>query len=262
MTSGLPAEGTCQVWWARAASPDDPGLLSVLTEAERRRHAGFTDPQGRALHLTARALTRLVLAGMLDAPASGLHFEATCRQCGGKHGKPVLSRPRSPVTFSVAHSHQWCVVAFAVHAAIGVDIEQIAISGNRLPLRALAPAEQAVVDTAEDRTAAFVRYWTRKEALLKATGDGLTVDPATITVTGPQQRADVLSWDHSSAPAQPPHLTDLTAPTGYVGALAAIGVPLVVSCHDGAPLLDRCRAGAAIPERDTFPIRCLPSALA
>ncbi|MBX7266850.1 4'-phosphopantetheinyl transferase superfamily protein [Micromonospora sp. Llam7] len=256
MTTGLPVEGTCQVWWARVASPDDPGLLALLGTGERRRHATFTDRRGRAAHLTARALTRLVLADMLGVPASGLRFEATCRRCGGPHGKPVLRTPASPVTFSVAHSGRWCVVAFALRTEIGVDVERVALRGDTLPLRALAPTERAVLTAARNRTAAFIRYWTRKEALLKATGDGLTVDPAAITVTGPDQPAALLSWDATPVPADPPHLTDLATPAGYGGALATLGRPLVVSCHDGESLLDRIRTGVAVPERHTFPIRC------
>ncbi|MFV2101584.1 4'-phosphopantetheinyl transferase family protein [Micromonospora sp. LOL_024] len=262
MATGLPAEGTCQVWWARTVPPDDPDLLALLAGEERRRHAEFTDRRGRAAHLTARALTRLVLAGMLRVPATGLRFEAVCRSCGGPHGKPVLRSPESPVRFSVSHSGQWCVVAFATRTEVGVDIERLALRGGTLPLRALAEVERAVVTGTgvRHRTAAFVRYWTRKEALLKATGDGLTVDPAKLTVTGPDQPAALLSWDATPAPAGPPHLSDLAAPVGYDGALATLGRPLVVSYHDGRSLLDRNRTGAAVPERHTFPIRCWPSA--
>ncbi|GIJ79622.1 4'-phosphopantetheinyl transferase [Micromonospora phaseoli] len=258
MATGLPAEGTCQLWWARTAPPDDRDLLALLADGERRRHAEFTDRGGRAAHLTARALTRLVLAGMLGVPASGLRFEAVCRGCGGPHGKPVLRSPPSPVTFSVSHSGQWCVVAFATGTEVGVDIERLALRGTRLPLRALAATERAVLTGTgvRDRTAAFVRYWTRKEALLKATGDGLTIDPAALTVTGPDQPAALLSWDAVPAPTETPHLVDLAAPTGYGGALATLGRALVVSYHDGGSLLDQIRTGAAVPERHTFPIRC------
>ncbi len=239
MATGLPAEGTCQVWWTPAARPDDPALLALLGAGERRRHATFGDPRGRAAYLTARAVTRLVLAGMLGTPAPELGFEAVCRQCGGPHGKPVLRSPPAPVEFSVSHSGRWCVVAFAARTEIGVDVERIALRGDTLPLRALAPAERATATGpgVRDRTAAFIRYWTRKEALLKATGDGLSVDPATITVTGPDQPAALLRWDNTSTPADTPHLTDLVAPTGYAAALAGLGRPLVVSYHDGGALL-------------------------
>ncbi|PZG19905.1 4-phosphopantetheinyl transferase [Micromonospora craterilacus] len=239
MATGLPVEGTCQVWWTPVALPDEPTLHALLVAGERRRHAEFGDPHGRAAYLTARAVTRLVLAGMLGTPASELDFAAVCRQCGGPHGKPVLRSPSAPVTFSVSHSGRWCVVAFTVRTEIGVDVERIALRGGTLPLRALAPTERTVVTGpgVRDRTTAFVRYWTRKEALLKATGDGLSIDPATITVTGPDQPAALLRWDGTPTPTDPPHLTDLAAPTGYAAALAGLGRPLVVSYHDGGALL-------------------------
>ncbi|MFI7080782.1 4'-phosphopantetheinyl transferase family protein [Micromonospora sp. NPDC049903] len=247
MVTGPPVEGTCQVWWAEVGSPDDERLLALLSAPERDRHAGFTDPHSRATHLTARALTRLVLAGMLDTPATGLRFEAVCRQCGGPHGKPVLRVPAAPVTFSVAHSGRWCAVAFAGRTEVGVDVERISVRGRDLPWRALSPVERAVVAaTADrDRTAAFIRYWTRKEALVKATGDGLTVDPATITVSAPDQPARMLRWTGTSTPVARPHLADLAAPTGYAAALASLGRTLVVSTHDGNSLLDPIRSGVA-----------------
>ncbi|QOC95344.1 4-phosphopantetheinyl transferase [Micromonospora craniellae] len=247
MATGPPVEGTCQVWWAEVGPPDDELLLDLLSASERHRHAGFTDPQSRATHLTARALTRLVLAGMLGTPATGLRFEAVCRQCGGPHGKPVLRTPAAPVRFSVAHSGRWCAVAFATRTEVGVDVERIALRGRTLPSRALSPAERAVLAGTgdRDRTTAFIRYWTRKEALLKSTGDGLTLDPATITVTAPDRPAAVLCWAGASAPVAWPHLVDLAAPTGYAAALASLDGALVVSSHDGTPLLDRIRSGVA-----------------
>ncbi|MFF0718342.1 4'-phosphopantetheinyl transferase family protein [Micromonospora sp. NPDC003816] len=247
MATGPPGEGTCQVWWAEVGSPDDARLIALLSAPERDRHAGFTDPHSRATHLTARALTRSVLAGMLGTPASELRFEAVCRQCGGPHGKPALRAPATPVSFSVAHSGHWCAVAFASRTEVGVDVERIAVRGRDLPWRALSPVERAVVAAtdARDRTAAFIRYWTRKEALVKATGDGLTVDPATITVTAPDQPARLRRWAGPSRPAARPHLVDLDAPTGYAAALASLGGPLVVSTHDGNSLLDPIRSGVA-----------------
>lgn len=239
MASGLPVNGVCQVWWAPATEPDDPALLALLDQGERRRHEGMRHGPARRTHLTARAVTRLVLGDMLGVPARSLSFGAVCRTCGGPHGKPVLRSPAVPVRFSVSHSGGWCVVAFALGVEVGVDVEQIRLRGDMLPVRALAPGEREVLAgcAPAEREAAFIRYWTRKEALLKATGDGLASDPAAIAVSPPDRPAALLSWDVDPAPPAPPHLTDLAAPPGYAAALAALGRPLTVSLHDGSSLL-------------------------
>lgn len=251
MATGLPAEGTCVVWWAPISGSSDAELLSLLDEGERHRHAGFGDPAGRSAFLTARSVTRLVLGHLLDVAPETLRFRATCRRCGGPHGKPVLWSPATPARFSVSHSGRWCVIAVACGTDLGVDVERIGLRRDTIPVRALAAEERTALASHDkaNRLAGFIRYWTRKEALLKATGDGLTVDPAAIVVTRPDQPAGLLHWAAESAPPATPHLADLAAPPGYTAALASLGRPLTVSIRDGGLLADRFRrsAGTAPP---------------
>ncbi|MDM4718647.1 4'-phosphopantetheinyl transferase superfamily protein [Micromonospora sp. WMMA1363] len=253
MATGLPAEGTCLLWWAPIADPGDAELLSLLDEGERQRHAGFGDPAGRNAFLTARAVTRLALGLLLGVAPEALRFRATCKGCGGPHGKPTLWSPAAPARFSVSHSGRWCVIAVARGTEVGVDVERIGLRRDTIPLRALASEERkALVSHDEaDRLPVFVRYWTRKEALLKATGDGLMVDPAAIMVTRPDQPAGLLRWAAEPAPPATPHLADLAAPPGYAAALASLGRPLAASIRDGGLLVDRFRRSAGT---DTTPI--------
>lgn len=257
MATGLPADGSCQVWWAPAAAPDDPALLGLLDGGERRRHAELRDPMARGLYLSARAMARLVLGTMLGVPARHLVFRATCRQCGGPHGKPVLAWPTAPVEISVSHSGTWCVVALARHVAVGVDVERIALRGGTLPLRALSPPERRAIEELDprQRLAAFIHYWTRKEALVKATGDGLTVDLVKITVSRPSSPPALVRWDAAGKPATAPFLTALCAPPGYTAVLASLGRRLRVSGRDGLPILDEVRRNPPAPPLSDQPIR-------
>ena len=78
---------------------------------------------------------------------------------------------------------------------------------------------------------------TRKEALLKATGDGLAVAPATITVTPPDAPPALVAWTAAPPLASAAHLFDLDPGPGHVASLAVLGARLAVVERDGDGLL-------------------------
>lgn len=221
----------CQVWWAAPVAPvDAPHLLPLLDDHERERLGRFRRPADTARYLAAHALTRLVLADLLGASASGLVFDRTCR-CGQPHGKPTL--PVGP-HFSLTHAGD--LVGLAVHACgpVGLDVEQVREMKD-LPsmLRHVcSPAELQA--SGPPPPAAFFRAWTRKEALLKATGEGLSSPMNAITL-GPD---GIEGWTGDGAPAGPVWLRGLSPAPGYPAAVAGLGAdaPAVVEA-DGNPLL-------------------------
>jgi 4'-phosphopantetheinyl transferase len=99
----------------------------------------------------------------------------------------------------------------------GVDIEELDQSIDPLSLASssLAARERAELAALPepDRLAAFFRYWTRKEAALKTTGDGLRCPPSEIVVSAPDQPAAVVSW--SGRDVSGPRLADLEIAAGY-----------------------------------------------
>jgi 4'-phosphopantetheinyl transferase len=229
--------GVCTIWWADAVEPRDD-LLDLLDDRERAKWARLHRPQDRALYLTAHALARLVLAEPVGVAPAAIKFCVTCPRCGADHGKPRVDTS-VPVELSISHSGRRTVVAVALGVPVGVDVETVALRGPEVPRIALSPTELAVLDQLPEaaRTPAFMRYWTRKEALLKATGDGLMVDLARITVSGPDSPPVLLAWpDDPPLPARL-HLVDLDPGPGYAACLASLGTPLRVVEHDGAPLL-------------------------
>lgn len=126
----------------------------------------------------AEALLREVLAELTGTAAADHVFVRTCDHCGDDaHGKPILQHPSLHTSRSSAAD----AVAVAVSSAgpVGVDVEQVtAASFAGFDEVALGPAEQAGSPTER------ARAWTRKEAVLKARGTGLRVDPRTVDVTG------------------------------------------------------------------------------
>jgi 4'-phosphopantetheinyl transferase len=220
----------CRVWWAHPVAPDAaPALVELLDRTERARLARFRRPADAARYLAAHALTRLVLADSVGRAAAELAFDRTCR-CGEQHGKPTL--PGGP-GFSFTHAGD--LVGLAVHdGPVGLDVEQVR------PLHDLAAMAAHACSPAESVAdeAAFFTLWTRKEALLKATGEGLATPMSSITLD-----ADgVAAWTGPDAPDAPTWLRDLRPDPGYPAAAAGLGAaPSDLRESDGTPLLDAAR---------------------
>ncbi|HEY9374558.1 4'-phosphopantetheinyl transferase family protein [Streptomyces sp.] len=229
--------GECHVWTARAVSVRSaaaPALLRLLDAGERARYQAFLRDEPRGLYLTAHALLRELVGAQLDRDPAGLSFTAECRHCdSGGHGKPML--PDSPLQLSLSHSGDRVAVALTYAGPVGVDVEQVGRSGEP-PLGVLSAAERAVYDLLPDteRKRGFTRYWARKEAVLKATGDGLSVEPATLTVSAPDAPAALLAWAGRVQPHLPVRLYDVEAAEDYLSAVAVLGDDCRVVRHEVA----------------------------
>lgn len=124
----------------------------------------------------ARGLTRIVLGEYLSLQPSDLKFDLL------PHGKPMVAPVQNPdkIEFNIAHSGNMIVMAFAIGIRVGVDVEWSGREiGDRdaIAERFFAPGEvsryQALPE--EEKHRAFVNCWTRKEAFVKAIGDGLSM---------------------------------------------------------------------------------------
>jgi 4'-phosphopantetheinyl transferase len=201
------------VWWAR---PDDarPEHDELLSAEERTRRARLLSVRGRKRTTVAYALSRIVLARELDADPADLRIVRTCAHCGGRHGKPRVVG--ADLRFSIAHSAERVVVAVTRGAEIGVDVEQVNpdLEVSQLTADVLSPAERGA-----NSPAGLLTYWTRKEAVLKATGDGLHVPLSDLTVTGPGEPPALLDWRGRSRNFR---LYDLHPGAGYLASLAVL----------------------------------------
>jgi 4'-phosphopantetheinyl transferase len=233
------------VWWVRVGDSTDARAAALLGAAEHERRRAMRHGPARAVYTVAHAAARVVAGRLLDADPAAVRFTATCRHCGGPHGRPGVDLPPGHpagdrLWVSLSHSGDRAVIGLAWGKAIGVDVEAIGLRGPELPLIALSPAEREQLASlpAGDRLPAFIRYWTRKEATVKATGDGLLTPPRRITLSAPDSPPSVLDWAGRPAPHWPIFLADLDPGPGYLAALATMGGRLRVAVHDAAPLLD------------------------
>jgi 4'-phosphopantetheinyl transferase len=235
--------GTADVWWA-SRQDTSARHLALLDETERRRWTAYRRDADRE-----RFLAGCVLAKAALARYAGLRFDRTCGQCGEPHGKPAFAGRAATggaLEHSVAHSGDLVAVAVAGNP-VGVDAEQL--DGRPHPLGGdgdpealgrlvLSAAEQACLAEVPPpaRARAFLVAWTRKEAVTKATGDGLRAAFSEVVVAADAGPPRLVSWPYERSPREVT-LLDLDAAAGYVAALAVLGPCTAVTPRDGSALL-------------------------
>ncbi|SER84822.1 4'-phosphopantetheinyl transferase [Streptomyces sp. yr375] len=236
-----------QVSWARLGDAHER-LLPLLDPVERGRYDATGRPADQARFLVGCALSRLLLGELLDLPPADVPLRRVCPRCGGPHGKVRLDLPPGapvPYDFSVTHSGGVIGVAVCRGGQVGLDVEEagsvVGVALDNAARAALSDRELAALHAlpVAERPSAFLRVWTRKEAVLKALGVGLGVSPRGLEVTAPDLPPAVLSWPEPST-ARPPGLAmaDLVVDGVHPAAVAVTGAEAVrVEWSDGSGLL-------------------------
>ncbi len=164
--------GCVQVWYARWTErlADLNELAAVLAPEEQARAQRFRFERDRNRYIAGRAILRQLLSRYTGVPPAEIQLGY------GHRGKPFL--PACPeLEFNMSDAGELLAYAFRLQMPVGIDIE---VSRPQLDSTALAqryfhPLEvRALLEEApESRHAAFLRCWTRKEAFVKAIGEGL-----------------------------------------------------------------------------------------
>jgi 4'-phosphopantetheinyl transferase len=210
--------------WAVRLAPDPDALArlgNILSTEEQARASRFRFERHCNRFITARGVLRLLLAKYLGCAPDRLEFVY------GTNGKPALAGElaESALFFNLAHSEDLALIAVAQLGKIGVDVEQIraVTDANELVERFFSPRESALFHTlpANQKDVAFFSLWTRKEAWLKATGEGIAHSLNQVEVTFlPGEPAGILALPEDSAPGSDWALRELIPATGFVGAVA------------------------------------------
>jgi len=205
------------------AAPLDHGSAEDLAILDRREQAAAAQratPLLRARYVAAHAALRRHLAAALGiAPQEVVIDRLPCHRCGAPHGKPAM-RARPHLSFNLSRSHNLALIAIGHTVRVGVDLEVLATAPRveGIGRRFLADAERSALSRLPQpvRRATCLAQWTRKEAWLKCTGDGLTRDPrrAMFDVV-PPVHLQCRSVRHGGMDAS---LYDLV-PAGAIGAL-------------------------------------------
>jgi len=214
------------IWSVRLDRPDAlfRRLETALSADERQRASRFVLDRDRRRFVERRAALRTILGSYLALSPADVVLVRDAK------GKPLLaaSNGAPSLCFNTSHSAHWAVVAVAHNRAVGVDVEKI----RRLPdiysvaQRFFSPGEIAVLDRLDghERLVAFFNCWTRKEAYIKARGEGLSMpldafdvslapgEPAAL-LRNHVDETDVARWEMRSIPVA----------AGYVAAMVVEG---------------------------------------
>jgi len=205
-------------------------LRAALSEDEQRRAAQFKFEKLQKRFVVARGALRNILSRYTGIIAEKIAFEYEA------HGKPRLAAMNpDDVCFNLSHAEELALCAVARGRAVGVDVEFVRRldDAERIAKRFFSPRESEIFCALppERKPGAFFNCWTRKEAFIKALGEGLSHplnqfevsfvegEPAALLCTRPDPR-EATKWTLQALhPAQ-----------NYIGALAAAGNDFALKC--------------------------------
>jgi 4'-phosphopantetheinyl transferase len=199
------------------ASPDTAASLeALLAPDEKTRAARFRFPEHRLSFIVARGMLRVLLGFYLGRAAADVEFSYT------DFGKPRLLG-NSDIRFNVSHSGSFALYAMTRYGELGVDVEQHRVMDDleSIAERFFTPGELSDLLNVplDGRTAAFFRCWTRKEAFVKAVGEGLSIPLDSFRVSIDSGEACLLHAPPSESERW--SLYDVTPMNGYAAALMA-----------------------------------------
>jgi 4'-phosphopantetheinyl transferase len=207
-------------------------LGALLSTEERERAERFVFERDYRHFVVCRGALRRVLGAYLGAPPEAITFAYSER------GKPSVSMPGAPgIEFNVSHAADLAVFAFSRAGAVGIDVESRArmVDFQALAARFFSPEEAGELLRLPDaeRRDGFFNCWTRKEAYIKATGDGLSCPLDSFSVTlRPREKAAM----RSVATGVPFHLIAFLPAPGYAGAVATRRAPAAVNFREWSRL--------------------------
>ena len=208
------------VW---AVGTDVPSAVAEKFELhlgpdEKGRAARFRFDHLRESFVVARGVLRILLGRYLGVSPSSIRLKY------GSRGKPALAGPAC-LDFSVSHSAALALFAFTTGCEVGVDIEQIRPLKDMQSIASRFFCSEEATElmslAANQREHGFYLCWTRKEAYIKATGDGLSAPLDGFRVTlQPNQPARFIHLANDTSAAEAWTVQDLQLAPNYAAALA------------------------------------------
>ena len=215
------ADGEVHVW--RASLDCSESVLhrfkAALAADEKARAQRFVFQPDRNSYMAARGVLRELLGRYLNRGPSEIEFDY------GAQGKPALRSgwSQSGLQFNVSHSHGMALFAFAVARQVGVDVEMVRpdFAGEKIAERFFSPQEVRELRSlpAAVQDEGFFLCWTRKEAYIKARGEGLQIPLKSFHVSLAPGKPARLQADDSSRWS----LRSLRLEGRYVGAVVGEG---------------------------------------
>ena len=232
------ALGTNEVHVWRLPLVQPPAQLAVLARTlgddERARARRFHFDRDRDAFTAARGALRTLAGGYLARRPEALVFGYQAR------GKPYLTAPPGhDLRFNVSHSGDFALLAFTRGRDVGVDVER------RRPLQDLRSLANVSFSRAEyaallgvpahDQTDAFFACWSRKEAFIKATGEGVSQLADFDVNVRADEPGRLLRVPGGPRPQPPWSMCDLPAIPGHAAALVVADNDCSICCWSWPP---------------------------
>jgi 4'-phosphopantetheinyl transferase len=223
------AGGAVHLWRIPLDAQTEPSErhYAVLSKDEQTRAARFHFPKDRRAYVIAHAALRAILGLYTGKDPESLCFAL------GQYSKPTLMGG-SGLHFNLTHSGQLAVVGLSADRELGVDVEQLRDISDLESMAAhyFTPAEQCALRTFPPaaRGRAFLDGWTRKEAVMKALGLGVSQPPESIEVSLDPRNAMLFSL--AGRPTPDWTMIAFTPGPGYTGAVAMQRSHLDLSCFE------------------------------
>jgi 4'-phosphopantetheinyl transferase len=214
------------VWRVRLNQTDGrvQQLQQYLSDDERLRAERFRFDRHCRRFIVSQGMLRLIIGDYTDMAPSRLQFYT------GHRGKLYLmhSFGSDSLQFNLAHSKEIALYAFTCNREIGIDVEYVRDmpDAEKIAQTTFSPIENETLHSLPQyqRQEAFFNCWVRKEAYIKAIGDGLYHDLDRFDVSlAPGEPARLVSVEGSAEQASCWFMKSLTPEDGYVAALAVKG---------------------------------------
>lgn len=218
--------------------------LVVLDQEERQRAERFTFERHRRRWVAGRAALRGILAEHLECRSEDIRFQlrpdgkpvVVAHDQTGVSGREAMSSDAAalpisvaaPLYFNMSHSEERAVVSVSLTHETGCDVEWVKRirDMDNLCRRVFSPAEQAEMASIEpaEKMLAFYQGWTRKEAVIKTTGEGLRADLSAFDVSLAQRETPgVYAHRDPALKGLRWHLLHFEPEKDYVAAVAVTG---------------------------------------
>ncbi len=218
-----------------ASAEVEARCVGWLSTDERDRMQRFRFEEDRRHYIVGHGFLRYVLGRYCGLDPVQLKF------CTLSGGKPALVDEESRVSrlrFNLTHSHGCALLAVADSIEVGVDLEQVRETPEHLKLaeRFFSPVEADAVrrTSGQERWATFFRYWTGKEAVLKAKGSGLQIPLHDCALTFEPHEMHAQARLGSPGAVEQWRVRFLPLPIGWVGAVTAEGAQWTLACGPSA----------------------------
>lgn len=231
-----PAPGEIHVWRIDLAADSGSSTnTAVLSPDERARAARLLCEYKRARFITGRSALRRLLGRYLDEGPEALIFDY------GPHGKPALVTEASDavLTFNFSHSEDLALLAVATERKVGIDIEyrHRDISVAPFARHILSENEAAALQRlpAERHKQALLTAWTRKEAYVKALGEGLARSLKSFSAGIADDEPAVRRLEDNNGEPRTWKFSPLAVHPDYLACLAAPGSDWTPHCFNWQP---------------------------